>query len=157
MTHSEGMFELWSDADVCRYSGVVKDYDGNVLPTPIQTQAHSDLIIDFWLRAAADEWGSRWSVLLSNQFVGTIGFNSLTDCAEIAYHLIPNYWGMGIMTEAYTAASKWAVTRGVTHLEAFIEPENEGSKALAQRMGMQSTGEVSEGAERYVSAIADTL
>ena len=32
--HSSGMFSLWSDPDVCRYSGVVRDYDGHVIRMP---------------------------------------------------------------------------------------------------------------------------
>ena len=155
--HSDGMFELWSDPGVCRYSGVVKDYDGNVLATPIKTQAHSDLIIDFWLRAADDGWGFRWAVLLEGEFSGTIGFNSLQTCAEIAYHLIPKHWGKGIMAEAFIESSRWAAAQGITELEAYIEPDNDGSKTLAMRMGMQPTGQLSEGAERYFSAIANSF
>ena len=35
--HSLCVFNLWSNPDVCRYSGPVVDYDGNVLDTPCTT------------------------------------------------------------------------------------------------------------------------
>lgn len=78
LLHSKGMFELWSDADVCKYSGTVADYHGNAIEMPATSCANSNLIIDFWLQAATDNWGFRWAILKmdSESFVGTIGFNS---------------------------------------------------------------------------------
>ena len=157
MAHSAGVFELWSDPDVCRYSGIVKDYTGNVIPMPAATSKDSDRIIAFWIRAAEDGWGFRWAVSLdadSSRFVGMIGFNSLTVRAEIAYHLLPAHWGEGLMTEAAEAAINWLRTNGSTELEAFIEPENTASAALAERLGMVRTGQFSAGAEQYLASIS---
>lgn len=56
-SYSQEMFELWSDAEVCKFSGAVKD--------------------------------------------------SLENCSEIAFHLLPKHWGKGIMTEASQAAIEW--------------------------------------------------
>ncbi len=148
--HSEGMFALWADADVCKCSGVVTDTNGNIIPTPVQKSTQSDLIIDFWLNAIKDGWGFRWAVLLENGFTGTLGFNSITDYYEIAFHLHPDYWGKGIMSEASEVAVKWASNNGATGIEAFIEPENIASQALAQRLNMEATDEYSEGAQRYI-------
>lgn len=151
MQHSNGMFDLWSDADVCRYSGTVTDYDRNVIDMPAKTLVDSDLIIDFWLKAAKDGWGFRWAVVLTNtaDFVGTVGFNSLTQCSEIAYHLLPQHWGKGVMTEATKAAIQWRRDEGALEIEAFVEPENAPSIALAERLGMEATDDFSEGAQRY--------
>ena len=153
MADSAGMFELWSDAAVCQYSGIVRDYDGNVIAMPAASIDDSDRIIDFWIRARADGWGFRWSVILDQAFAGTVGFNSLGVCAEIAYHLCPSAWGNGVMTEASRAAIDWVRDGGTTTVEAFIEPENAPSIALARRLGLAATGEYSEGAERYVVAL----
>lgn len=144
------MFALWADADVCKYSGVVTDKGGNIIPTPVQNSDQSDLIIDFWLQAIKDGWGFRWAVLLEDSFTGTLGFNSLTDYYEIAFHLHPDYWGKGIMSEASKVAVEWAKDNGAAGIEAFIEPENTASSALAQRLNMKATDEYSEGAQRYV-------
>ncbi|MEP2979640.1 MAG: GNAT family N-acetyltransferase [Lentilitoribacter sp.] len=151
LSHSEGMFALWSDASVCEYSGAVRDYDGNIIKLPAQTRFESDLIIDFWLKASNDGWGFRWAVILleSNFFTGTVGFNSLGRTSEIAFHLLPMFWGSGIMNEASHKAIEWSIERGVSEVEAFIAPENSRSIALAQRLEMIATQEYSEGVERY--------
>lgn len=152
MEHSQGMFDLWSDADVCKFSGTVTDHDRNVIEMPAATPVQSDLIIEFWLMAATDGWGFRWAVLLPDSedaFAGTVGFNSITDCSEIAYHLLPRHWGKGIMTEASEAAIQWQRSNGASEIEAFIEPGNTPSIALARRLGMAATDTFSDGAQRY--------
>lgn len=149
--HAKGMYDLWSDAAVCKYSGVVTDYDKNIIETPVKDISQSDLIIDFWNKAANDGWGLRWAIILEseNEFTGTVGFNSCADYFEIAFHLLPAYWGQGISTEAAKAAMNWAQDNGALGIEAFIEPANEASIALAERLNLKATGQFSEGAQRY--------
>lgn len=150
--HSEPMFRLWSHPEVCRFSGRVTDYARNEIPMPAASRKDSDKIIDFWIRAAADGWGFRWAMLdrSSGQMLGHIGFNALGAVSELAYHLHPDHWGKGLMFEAAIAATDWAVTlMPDTLLEAFIEPENKSSVRLAQRLNLQPTGHLSDGAERY--------
>ncbi|MEL6523230.1 MAG: GNAT family N-acetyltransferase [Pseudomonadota bacterium] len=149
--HSDGMFALWSDASVCEYSGTINDYDGNVINMPARNKAESDCIIDFWLRAFDDGWGFRWAIIVleDNSFAGTIGFNSLDSSYEIAFHLLPLFWGRGIMTEAAKKAIQWSIDDGALEIEAFIEKENSRSSALARRLEMVATHEYSEGAQRY--------
>ena len=149
--HSFGMYNLWSDPDVCRYSGVLRNYERNPIETPVSTQTASDQIVDFWLRAAEDGWGFRWAVIATevDEFTGTVGFNSLGDRSEIAYHLLPKHWGKGVMTEASKAAIEWRRDNGALEIEAFIAPENSPSIALAVRLGMSATDEFAEGAQRH--------
>jgi RimJ/RimL family protein N-acetyltransferase len=150
--HSAGMYQLWSHPDVARYSGEVTDYDRTKIPMPASAPTESDKIIDFWQRAAADGWGFRWAIIerASSTFVGHIGFNSLGTVSEIAYHLKPDHWGKGIMSEAGRAAIDWALTTNPeTILKAFIEPANAGSVALITRLGFTATGIFEEGAECY--------
>jgi ribosomal-protein-alanine N-acetyltransferase len=152
--HSKGMYALWSSPEVCEHSGVVCDYDRNVLPMPAGSVEVSDKIIDFWLRAAADGWGLRWAILRTDNtaFVGAVGFNSLDSCSELAYHLHPNAWGQGYMGEACEAAMTWVEeTVYCSAIEAFIEPANQNSIALARRLGLQADGPVSDGVQRYLS------
>ena len=149
------MYALWSDPDVCRYSGEVLDYEGNLIPTPVSGSVFSDKIIDFWERAAQDGWGFRWAVMLrraTNEFAGTVGFNSLTDPSEIAYHLLPSFWGKGYMAEACRAAIDWRMRLGPTGIEAFIEPDNERSTTMARRLGLTETAEKSGTALRFLGA-----
>lgn len=151
--HSQGMFDLWSDKHVCQYSGTVSDYDGNVIEMPAKSSTQSDLIVDFWVKAAADGWGFRWAVIFassSESFAGTIGFNSLSNPYEIAFHLLPDYWGQGIMNEASEAAMNWAKEQGASDIEAYIVPENTKSIALVERLGMGATKKYSDGANQYI-------
>ena len=150
--HSQGMFSLWSDEFVIKYSGTVADIKGNTIEMPAKTSDQSDLIIDFWLEAINKGWGFRWAVhLKENQkaFVGTVGFNSLEEEYELAFHLIPKFWGKGIMTEASKSAVEWAARNGAKTIVAFIEDENQSSIELARRLGLVATSELSSGARKY--------
>ncbi len=154
-SHSSGMFALWSDPHVCQYSGPVADYDGNPITTPVTTSADSDLIIDFWLRAATDGWGFRWAIMHKGDrdeacFAGTVGFNALGQRAEIAWHLLPAFWGQGIMSAAVRRSMAWLADTGCQELEAYVEDRNFESIALAERMGMRTSGHVSDGANQYL-------
>ena len=150
--HSDGVLELWSNPSVCQYSGQVRDVAGHEILTPVACRADSDKIIDFWERASVDGWGFRWAVLCKSslRFLGTVGFNSLGTCSEIAFHLVPQYWGSGFMTEASVAAINCRREAGGSEFEAFIETGNAPSISLALRLGFQATNTFCEGAQRYV-------
>jgi len=155
MAHSAGMFEMWRNASVQQYSGPAQDEHGAVISLPASTSGDSDRLISFWLKAASDGWGFRWAMHLcdADQFVGHIGFNSLLECSEIAYHMNPRFWGQGLMSEAAVAAIAWRRAGGASQIEAFIEPNNTPSIALALRLGMTATSEYSEGARRYLMSV----
>ena len=88
-----------------------------------------------------------------DSLIGHIGFNSLAACSEIAYHMNPKFWGQGFMTEAATAVLDWRKAGGAKEVEAFIEPANSHSVALALRLGMTATDTFSEGARRHRMAL----
>lgn len=150
--HSEGMFQLWSDPFVCKYSGVITDYERKTIQTPVKKISQSDRVLDFWIKAACDGWGFRWAVMLAKKeyiFAGTIGYNNLSDCHELAFHLLPKYWGKGIMMEASIVAINWSKTQKASEIESFIMPKNARSIALVKRLGMVPTEEFIEGAQRF--------
>ncbi len=152
LEHSAGMFAMWSKPEVCLHSGEAQDFDGRPIALPARTPADSDKIIDFFVRSAADGTRFRWAVrlLATGDFVGAVGFNTLGPCSEYAYHQHPDFWGQGLMTEASQAALGWLRLRpDAREIEAFIDPDNQGSINLARRLGLQPTGETSDGAERY--------
>lgn len=152
LEHSEGMFRLWSAPEVCQYSGDVSNREGILLPMPAADPSISDQIIEFWLHAVADGWGLRWAITEKDtqKFFGIVGFNSLSEASEIAYHLLPIVWGRGLMSQAVTAAMAWRRNRGgCTAFDAFIDPQNTKSVALAKRLGFGATETFSEGAQLY--------
>jgi RimJ/RimL family protein N-acetyltransferase len=146
------MFSLWSDERVVKYSGQARDTRGRPIPMPVSNASQSDLLIDFWLKAAKDAWGFRWAIQLksSDTFCGIVGFNSLCATYEIAYHLSSNYWKKGIMTEATLEAISWAQKRNASSVEAYIEAKNRSSINLATRIGLKETNEFSQGARKYI-------
>lgn len=155
--HSEGMYSLWCHPKVIKFSGKVTDFEGVEIPMPAASQSESDRIIDFWVKAAQEGWGFRWSLIQrsDNNFLGTIGFNSLENEFEIAFHLIPVYWNKGFMTEASRAAVDWAKSVGATSISAYIESGNKSSIALAKRLGMIITNETSGQAVKYKRNLGD--
>ncbi len=158
VAHSTGMFELWSAPQVCEYSGAAEDFTGNPIVLPVRTAADSDRIIDFFAQHKRQGSAFRWAMILreNQDFTGAIGFNSIAECSEIAYHLIPRYWRKGLMSEACRSAIRWAATTiGVTAIEAFIEPANVASIGLIDSLGFTATGESKDGADRYLLSTAD--
>lgn len=154
--HSAGMFALWSRPEVCQFSGGARDLDGRPIPLPARTPEDSDRIIAYFAHGAARGARFRWAMLTRDHrgFVGAIGFNALGACSELAYHLRPDYWGQGLMTEAAVLALNWLRQRpGAVEAEAFIEPANNRSVRLIERLGLAATGETVDGADRYRASL----
>ncbi len=54
LAHSAGMFAMWSQAEVCRYSGPGFDLARRPIRLPAETPEDSDKIIIFFLKGAAE-------------------------------------------------------------------------------------------------------
>ena len=154
------MYRLWSNADVCRHSGPLTDYDGKAIPSPIRSKCDSNRLLDFWIRAADAGWGFRWAVMSreTGDFMGAAGFNALGPCSGYAYHLHPDHWGQGIMSEASLAAIDWRLQPDscadiCTSIDAEIDPDNIASMRLAERLGLRPTDEFIDGHRRYVRIV----
>ena len=153
LAHSMGMFQLWSRPEVCQYSGDTVDIDGEPIPLPARSMADSDKIIDFFAHHQDAGTGFRWAVMSvpGLDFVGTLGFNSLGDQPELAFHLHPEYWGSGLMTEACQAAMTWVLSEhGAQSVAAYVDPNNERSIRLLERLGFQPSMDARDGADHYV-------
>lgn len=150
--HSAGMFELWSSPAVCEYSGDAEDKDGHPIPLPAQSAGDSDRIIAFFEHHERLGNGCRWAVCERDrgEFLGAAGINGIGPTVEIAYHLIPRFWGRGVMTEACQAVADW-IWRALKPdaLEAYVDPANRSSIALLDRLGFEVDGELRDGAQRY--------
>jgi [ribosomal protein S5]-alanine N-acetyltransferase len=146
--HSVGMFLLWSDPEVCRFSGPSVDVFGRSISMPARSPSDSDAIIDYFVQARSNGTGFRWALVLAEDgsFVGTLGLNEVGDRSEIAFHMRPAFWGRGLMTEAVDAVLQWLQQdTQCLEVEAFINPQNGSSVRLVRRMGMFPTGEMPTG------------
>lgn len=73
--------------------------------------------------------------------IGKAGFWRLP---EIGYILHPDYWGLGLATEALTAVIDHVMTtRDISALTADVDPANAASIRLLGRLGFEQTGAAS--------------
>ena len=152
MEHTEGMFELWSRPEVCEHSGPALDSAGCPIALPAGSSQESDRLIQFWLDRAAAGTGFRWAVEhnADGRFLGAVGFNQLGRLSEYAVHFVPRFWGAGFASEASRLALSWLRAAGCEQVEAFIEPLNQPSIRLFERLGFESAGAGADGTIRFV-------
>lgn len=152
LVHSQGMFELWSQPEVCVYSGRAEDRHGDEIFLPARSAQDSDRIIEFFLHRQAEGSGCRWALTEAHGgvFLGIVGFNAIGQTSEIAYHLHPQYWGCGYMREACLAALDWLREHCASiSLEAYIDVNNVSSQKLALGLGMQQSLAERDGSLRF--------
>ncbi len=156
LEHSQGMFSLWREPEVCRHSGPAVDAEARPIDLPAASADESNRLIDFWLDRARSGSGFRWAVIHRDEdcFTGAVGFNALGECAEYAYHFVPRFWGAGLAAEASRLAFWWAASTGVSSIEAFIEAGNERSIRLAERLGFRATPRPEGRPPRYLMQLA---
>jgi ribosomal-protein-alanine N-acetyltransferase len=126
------IYRLMSDPLVMRYYPAVYDLDrarialGNV--------ARSYERYGYSLLAAERK--------LDGVFVGHVGLLHWDDVdaredVEVAYMLLPEYWGKGYATEASRSCRDWAFANlDVDRIVSFIVTQNAPSIAVAERNGM---------------------
>jgi [ribosomal protein S5]-alanine N-acetyltransferase len=80
-----------------------------------------------------------WGVVLreSGEEVGFCGFRVSGD-PDLVYGLLPDYWELGLATEAARAAVRYAFERlGVERVTASADVENAASVRVMERVGMR--------------------
>jgi [ribosomal protein S5]-alanine N-acetyltransferase len=83
-------------------------------------------------------------------YVGQVGLLHWDDVdaredVEVAYMLLPEYWGVGYATEAAQACRDWAFANlGVDRVVSFIDTKNRPSIAVAKRNGMKRLKRIEE-------------
>ena len=133
---ADGFHRLFSNADVARYwsepawtdPGRAREYLGE---------------IDRWFR---ERGGFQWAVARATDDV-LVGSCTLFQWsakhrrAEIGYALDHSVWGQGLMTEALTALFDFAFgPLGLHRLEADVDPRNDRSLAILERLGFAREG-----------------
>jgi ribosomal-protein-alanine N-acetyltransferase len=88
----------------------------------------------------------RWGITLKseNKVIGTCGFHGWMKNhykAVIGYELTPEYWHQGIMTEVVEKVIEYGFnTLCLNRIEAFVEPENVGSRKVLEKIGFREEG-----------------
>ena len=133
---AEDIFRIYADPQVMRYwsSAPMRSID----------QAHRKIksVIDAF-RATE---GIRWAITRkgSGRLIGSCGHWRLLKQhfrSEIGYELAPEQWGQGIMPEAVAAILRFGFEHmGLHSVEAQIEPNNQGSRRVLEKLGFVQEG-----------------
>ena len=150
------ILDMYSRWEVQRFLGPA--------PKPMQSIEEAHSAIERWRGISnSNPVLGIWAITLRNgEHVGTIPLEMaplsseqkpgpLSDDHEIGWHLHPKHWGHGYATEAAAAVLQRAYAAGVAEVVALIHPENERSKQVAMRLGMEYKGVTS----RYYSVEAE--
>lgn len=83
-----------------------------------------------------------WSILLGDDYIGTMGLHLLPGQApELGYWLGEPYWGHGCATEAARAVVAAARAAGATELRSSALVTNSGSRNVLRKAGFTEIGE----------------
>ena len=87
-----------------------------------------------------------WALVykFNNKMIGTCGFTKIdqeNNVAEIGYVINPEYWNLGLATEAAEAVIKFAFdTMKMNRVEAKFMYGNDASLAVMRKLGMKFEG-----------------
>jgi ribosomal-protein-alanine N-acetyltransferase len=133
---AEDMFRIFADPEVIRFWGAA--------PMRSIEEAHGK--IAGITTAFREKFGMRWAITRrdSNRLIGSCGHWRLIKQhmrSEIGYDLAPEQWGQGIMPEAVGAILRFGFERMRLHsVEAQIEPNNQGSRRVLEKLGFVQEG-----------------
>lgn len=84
-----------------------------------------------------------WALISKEEgkLIGLAGLINQTlddcECVELIYRIAKDYWGRGLATEVALAIKEFAFTKsGLKRLVSIIEPENNRSRKVAEKIGM---------------------
>ena len=133
---ADALFTLFADPEVMRYWS----------RPPMTARAEAEGLIGEILDGFAQRTVVNWMVA-SRQDDALIGTCALfrVDArhrrAEIGYSLRRDHWGRGFAAEAVSLMLDWSFrTLGLHRIEADIDPRNDGSRRLLERLGFASEG-----------------
>ena len=127
---------LWSNARVTRYLSA----RGVFSPEEIEARLHLEM------ENARLHGVQYWPLFLldGGDFTGCCGLRPFGDEAgayELGFHLLPEFWGRGLATEAGRAAIDYAQrVLGARSLFAGHHPDNTVSGHVLQKLGFESIG-----------------
>jgi ribosomal-protein-alanine N-acetyltransferase len=148
---ADALFALFADPDVMRYWS----------RPPMTTRGEAEGLITEIDEGFARRTHLNWVVTLrqDDAVIGTCTLFRVEPRhrrAEIGYSLRSDHWGRGLASEAVALMLDWAFrTLGLHRIEADIDPRNDGSRRLLERLGFASEGVLRE---RYFvgDAVSDT-
>lgn len=131
----DDLYALFSDPQVMRYWS----------RAPMRERGEAEGLVGEMLEAFERRELINWVVAgRDDRAIGTctlFRFDPRHRRAEVGYALRSDHWGRGLASEAVTLAIDWALQALDLHrIEADIDPRNEASRRLLERLGFRSEG-----------------
>ncbi|WP_313800105.1 GNAT family protein [Cytobacillus sp.] len=130
------IYHYLSDEEVMKYYGLA----------PFKSLKDAEEEIDWYRKIFDDNTGIRWGITLkgNDKVIGSCGFLNFTKQharAEIGAELAREFWGIGIVSEAFQAILSYGFKEmELMRIQALIEPENYASQKLAEKNGFMKEG-----------------
>ena len=137
---ADGLFSLFSDPAVMRYWS----------RPPMTDRVEAEGLIAEIDEGFEQREKLNWIVVGRDDdaAIGTctlFHFDARHRYAEVGYALRSDLWGQGLAREAVTLALDWGFrSLGLHRIEASIDPRNDASRGLLQRLGFASEGVLRE-------------
>ena len=136
--HAPAIFEILSNPEVLRYYGM----------DPFQELAQAENMVQHFKNNFDAKRGMRWAIINNkdNRFVGTIGLNNLSlgmKKAEVGFEIHPDFWRIGITSEALYAVLDYAFEELDLHrMGAVTFLANDASIGLLKKQGFLEEGKL---------------
>lgn len=136
---TDDLFALFSDPEVMRYWS----------RAPMRERGEAEGLIGEMREAFERRELINWVVAdHEDRVIGTctlFHFDPRHRRAEVGYALRSDHWGRGLASEAVSLAIDWALrTLDLHRVEADIDPRNEASRRVLERLGFRSEGVLRE-------------
>ena len=136
---ADALFALFSDPEVMRYWS----------RAPMRERGEAEGLIGDMLEAFSKRDLINWVIVgHDDRVIGTTAlfhFDPRHRRAEVGYALRSDHWGRGIASEAVSLAIDWALQALDLHrIEADIDPRNDASRRVLERLGFCSEGVLRE-------------
>jgi len=133
----------WQDSDRQPFATMNSDAEVMRHFPATQDAAQSGAAVDrFFAHLETTGWGL-WALEFEGEFIGFTGLASprfeapFTPCVEVGWRLARSAWGVGLATEAATAAVQFGFTElELTEIVSFTTVANERSRSVMRRLGM---------------------
>ncbi len=105
----------------------------------------SEFVVNMWAAEYNENSCYNWAIVLKDisEPIGSIGVARIhdnTDAAEIGYCIGKNWWGNGIMTEAFSAVIPYLFDVGFNRITAAHAVKNPASGRVMQKCGLTYEG-----------------
>ena len=136
---TDDLFALFSDPAVMRYWS----------RAPMRERGEAEGLIGEMLEAFDKRELINWAIAgHDDRVIGTctlFRFDPRHRRAEVGYALRSDHWGRGLASEAVSLAIDWALrTLDLHRVEADIDPRNDASRRVLERLGFRSEGVLRE-------------